>query len=124
MEKIFPKVTKCTFNKYGVSGTLENNDGKSSVMGCGWGFTFKSNFSHLHSPLECDQREDLHLPLVLVSHSQWVDCNTLLLLQTCHYRGYHVHGTKKNIINFYYSDPRVFLSLELVPSPATYKTFK
>ena len=28
MEKIFPKVTKCTFNKYGVSGTLENKDGK------------------------------------------------------------------------------------------------
>ena len=37
---------------------------------------------------------------------------------------YDVHGTKKNIINFYYSDPRVFLSFELVPSPATYKTFK
>ena len=27
MIKIFPKVTKCTFHKYGPSGTVEKNDG-------------------------------------------------------------------------------------------------
>ena len=28
MEKIFPKVTKCNFYKYGPSGTPEKKDGK------------------------------------------------------------------------------------------------
>ena len=27
MAKVFPKVTKCTFHKYGPSGTVEKNDG-------------------------------------------------------------------------------------------------
>ena len=27
MAKVFPKVTKCTFHKYGPSGTVENKDG-------------------------------------------------------------------------------------------------
>lgn len=27
MSKVFPKVTKCTFNNYGPSGTVENKDG-------------------------------------------------------------------------------------------------
>ncbi len=27
MNRVFPKVTKCTFHKYGPSGTIENHDG-------------------------------------------------------------------------------------------------
>ena len=27
MNRVFPKVTKCTFHKYGPSGTVENKDG-------------------------------------------------------------------------------------------------
>ncbi len=27
MNRVFPKVTKCTFHKYGPSGTVENHDG-------------------------------------------------------------------------------------------------
>merc|ERR1719270_1817756 len=27
LNKVFPKVTKCTFHKYGPSGTVENKDG-------------------------------------------------------------------------------------------------
>ena len=27
MSKVFPKVTKCTFHKYGASGTVEKKDG-------------------------------------------------------------------------------------------------
>ena len=28
MERVFPKVTKCTFHTYGFTGTLQNKDGK------------------------------------------------------------------------------------------------
>ena len=34
MEKIFPKVTKCTFYNYGPTGTIQNKDGKCEPVKC------------------------------------------------------------------------------------------
>ena len=36
MAKIFPKLSKCTFHRYGPSGTIVNHDGRSLLLSWLW----------------------------------------------------------------------------------------
>ena len=85
MAKIFPKLSKCTFHRYGPSGTIVNHDGINLAAGEGATHSLDLCFRFVHSPSQHHQREDLCLPLVLVHDPHRVDLH-LLLLQNRHHR--------------------------------------
>ena len=74
MARVFPRITKCVFHKYGASGksailitfTCQNPSDKKLTFKM-----FRNNSKTrrtVHFGIEHHEREDLHFPLVLVHH--------------------------------------------------------
>ena len=52
MSKVFPRVTKCTFQKYGPSGTIQNHDAQVRIKSelfnvCNIGNEYSSNVMYV-----------------------------------------------------------------------------